>query len=65
LPLTRTDGAMLAAATAARRAADQRALAELLARVSACAVAEGALFELELYVGAEPAVLKAAGSLRR
>jgi hypothetical protein len=65
LPLTRADAEALAAATAARRAADQRALAELLGRIAACAVGEGALFELELYVGAEPAVLTAKGELRR
>jgi hypothetical protein len=65
LPLARGDAAALAAATPARRAADQRAVAELLARVAACAEGEGALLELELYVGAEPAVLTATGSLRR
>lgn len=65
LPLTRADAQALAAATAARRAADQRAVAELLGRVAACASDEDASFELELYVGAEPAVLVAAGELKR
>jgi hypothetical protein len=65
LPLTRADGLALAAATAARRAADQRALAELLGRIAACASDEDATFELELYVGTEPVVLSAAGELRR
>jgi hypothetical protein len=65
LPLTRADGEALAAATPARRAADQRQVAELLARVAACAVGENALLDLELYVGAEPAVLTATGELRR
>jgi hypothetical protein len=65
LPLLRVDALALAAATLARRAADQRAVAELLARIAACAVDEDALFDIELYVGAEPAVLSAAGELRR
>jgi hypothetical protein len=64
-PLTRLDAQTLAAATPARRAADLRATAELLGKIAACAAAENALFELELFVGAEPAVLSAAGELRR
>ena len=65
LPLLRSDGLALAAATAARRAVDQRAVAELLARIAACAVDEEASFDLELYVGAEPAVLTGSGELKR
>ncbi len=65
LPLTRADALALAAATPARRSADQRAVAELLGRVSACAVDEEATFDVELYVGAEPAVLAASGELKR
>ena len=65
LPLTRADSLALAAATPARRAADQRAVAELLTKISACAVEEEATLEIELYVGAEPAVLAATGELKR
>jgi hypothetical protein len=65
VPLTRLDAEALAATTSARRAADQRAVADLLTRIAACAAGEQALFELELYVGAEPAVLTAKGELRR
>jgi hypothetical protein len=65
LPLTRADGLALAAATPARRSADQRAVAELLAKIAACAVDEEATLDLELFVGAEPAVLVAAGELKR
>lgn len=65
VPLTRADALALAAATAARRAADQRAVAELLGKIAACAVDEEASFDLELYVGAEPAVVAAAGELKR
>ncbi|HEX8951819.1 MAG TPA: hypothetical protein VF945_08230, partial [Polyangia bacterium] len=65
LPLTRADSLALAAATPARRSADQRAVAELLTKISACAVEEQATLDLELYVGAEPAVLAATGELAR
>ncbi|HEX4461410.1 MAG TPA: hypothetical protein VIA18_25690, partial [Polyangia bacterium] len=65
LPLTRADAMTLAAATPARRAADQRAVAELLIKVASCAADEDVTFDLELYVGAEPAVLSATGELRR
>ena len=65
LPLTRADSLALAAATPARRSADQRAVAELLTKISACAVDEEAALELELYVGAEPAVLSATGELKK
>jgi hypothetical protein len=64
LPLSDADAAQLATATAARRAADQRAVAELLQRLSACAVAEECTFEAEIYVGSEPAVLTAKATLR-
>jgi len=36
-----------------------------IGRIAACASDEDATFELELYVGTEPAVLSAAGELRR
>jgi hypothetical protein len=65
LPLTRADSMALAAATPARRSADQRALAELLTKISACAVDEEAALELDVFVGAEPAILSAAGELKR
>jgi hypothetical protein len=65
VPLTTDDAQLIVAATPARRAADQRALADLLERVAACAVDEDALFELEIHIGAEPAVVSAQGSLRR
>jgi hypothetical protein len=65
LPLTADDAAALAAATPARRAADQRAVAQLLKRIGECAEAEQVLFDLELFVGAEPCVLSAKGSQRR
>jgi hypothetical protein len=65
LPLTRADGLALAVATPARRSADQRAVAELLSKIATCAVEEEAVLELELFVGAEPAVLVAAGELKR
>ncbi|HXU71534.1 MAG TPA: hypothetical protein VN947_19510 [Polyangia bacterium] len=65
VPLTRADGLALAAATPARRAADQRAVAELLGKISACAADEDVTFDLELFVGAEPCVLAAAGEIRR
>jgi hypothetical protein len=64
-PLSRADAQELASATPARRAPDQRAVAELLLKIAACAAGEGATFELELFVGAEPAVLAAEGSLGR
>jgi hypothetical protein len=56
---------MLATATGARRSADQKAVAELLARISACADGEHALLDAELFVGAEPCVLEATGQLRK
>jgi hypothetical protein len=65
LPLTRSDATALAAATPARRSADQKAVAELLARIGACAEEERALLDVELYVGAEPCVLEARGELRK
>ena len=65
LPLTRADSLALAAATPARRSADQRAVAELFTKISACAVDEEAQLELECYVGAEPAILSASGELKR
>ncbi len=65
LPLTRADATQLAAATPARRASDQKAVAELLLRIAACAAGEDALLDLELHVGAEPAVLSASATLRR
>jgi acyl-CoA synthetase (NDP forming) len=64
-PLTRIDAQALAAATPARRAADQKGVAELLTRIAACAHGEQATFELELFVGSEPTVLKASGALKR
>jgi hypothetical protein len=64
-PLTRIDAQALAAATPARRAADQKAVAELLTKIAACAQGEQATFELELFVGSEPTVLRASGALRR
>jgi hypothetical protein len=64
LPLTPADAATLAASTAARRSADQRALAELLGKLAACAVAEDALFEAEIWIGADPAVIRASASLK-
>jgi hypothetical protein len=65
LPLTRADSLTLAAATPARRAADQRAVAELLTKVAACAADEEVTLDLELFVGAEPCVLSATGELKR
>jgi hypothetical protein len=65
LPLTRADAQALAAATPARRAADQRAVAELLGKISACASDEETSFDLEIFVGAEPCVLAAAGEIKR
>jgi hypothetical protein len=65
VPLSPSDAQALAAATPARRAAVERAVAELLGRIAACAAAENALFDLELYVGPEPAVVSARGELRR
>ena len=65
LPLTRADALAVAAATPARRSADQKALAELLERVSHCATSEDALLDLELHLGAEPVVVTASGTLRR
>jgi hypothetical protein len=65
LPLTRADALALAAATPARRSADQRAVADLLSKISQCAVDEQASLEIELFVGADPAVLSASGQLKR
>ena len=65
LPLTRADGLALAAATPARRSADQRAVAELLGKIASCAAEEEVTLDLELFVGAEPAVLSATGELKR
>jgi hypothetical protein len=65
IPLTRADSLALAQATPARRAADQRAVAELLTKVALCASEEDASFELEMFVGAEPCVLSATGEIRR
>ena len=65
LPLSRADATLLASATAARRAADQRAVADLLGKIAACAAAEDATLEVELFVGAEPAILSAKGSIKR
>jgi acyl-CoA synthetase (NDP forming) len=65
MPLSRSEGQQLAQNTAARRAADQRAVVELLQKIALCAVEEDALFDLDLFVGAEPAVVTASGELRR
>ena len=65
LPLDEAESLRLAQHTGARRSADQRAVAAVLASIGAAAIAESAVFDLELYVGAEPVVLRASGSLRR
>jgi hypothetical protein len=65
VPLSRADSQQLAQHTAARRAVDQRTVAELLQKIALCAVEENALFDLNLFVGAESAVVAAAGELRR
>ena len=65
LPLDEHEALRLAQQTGARRAADQRVVAGTLTAIGACAVAESAVLDLELYVGAEPVVLRASGSLRR
>jgi acyl-CoA synthetase (NDP forming) len=64
-PLTRVDAQALAAATLARRAADQKSVAELLIKIAACAAGENTTFDLELFVGAEPCVIAASGQLKR
>jgi hypothetical protein len=63
-PLTRLDASALAAATLARRAADQKAVAELLIKIAACAAGENAALELEIYLSGEPCVLWARGTLK-
>jgi len=65
LPLSSGDAAALSSATPARRSSDQRALGELLGRLSACACAEEALLDVELWIGAEPVVVRAQATLRR
>jgi hypothetical protein len=65
LPLDEDEALRLAQQSGARRAADQRAVAVTLATVGAAALNESATLDLELYVGAEPVVLRASGSLRR
>ncbi len=64
-PLSDADALLLASSTLARRAPDQEAVAALLQAISRAAAGEQATFELELFVGTGPAVLRAAGSLRR
>jgi hypothetical protein len=63
LPLERSDAQVLAQATHARRATVERAVADLLQRISACAVDEKATFELEIFVGPEPVITEASGRL--
>jgi hypothetical protein len=65
LPLSRADAFALALATGARRAADQRAMSELITHIAACADAEQALLDLEIFVGADPCVISAHGELKR
>jgi hypothetical protein len=64
LPLDAAEAAHLAQRAGVRRAGDQRTLAALLIQLGACALAENAAFEVELFVGGEPAVVRASGSLR-
>jgi hypothetical protein len=64
LPLDAAEAAHLAQRAGVRRTGDQRTLAALLIQLGACALAENATFEVELFVGGEPAVVRASGSLR-
>ncbi len=61
LPLSPTDALCLSAATGARRASDQRAVADLLSKIGLAAHEEHATFELALFVGSDAAVLSASG----
>jgi hypothetical protein len=63
-PLTKLDAAALAGATMARRAADQKAVAELLTKIAACAAGENATFDLEIYLS-DPCVLSAKGTIKK
>jgi hypothetical protein len=62
MPLDAADARRLAAACGVRRADAQRAVIELLARIAACIDAEHLRCELELFVGAEPAVVSGTAS---
>lgn len=63
LPLSDEEARRLATATQARRAGDQHAVAAQLLAIAACATAERATLELELFVGAEPMIVTAKGAL--
>ncbi|HUQ06448.1 MAG TPA: hypothetical protein VM261_28285 [Kofleriaceae bacterium] len=65
LPLDGAEAQHLARQAGARRAADQRLLARVLTQIGAMALAEGALVELDLFLGAEPTVLRAQGTLKK
>ena len=62
VPLTDDDALRLAAAAGARRAGPERAVADLLLRIAAAADGERLHLDLEIYVGAEPAVVDATGT---
>lgn len=65
LPLELSESVRLAQQSGARRAADQRIVAGVLAQIGAAALSESATLDLELYTGAEPVVLRASGSLKK
>lgn len=64
LPLDASECLRLASATLARRAADQAQVGALLYVIARAAVEERVAFDLELFVGAEPMVVKADGRKR-
>ncbi len=65
LPLDAGEALRLAQQSGARRAADQRVVADVLVLLGAAALAETALFDVELFCGPEPIVVRATATLRR
>jgi hypothetical protein len=65
LPLDAAEAARLAQHSGARRAADQKTVAQLLSQIGMMALTECSTLELDLFTGAEPVVLRSSGALRR
>jgi hypothetical protein len=64
-PLTKLDASALASATLARRAADHKAVAELLTKIAACAAGEKATLDVEIYLSNDPCVLTGKGAFTK
>jgi hypothetical protein len=65
LPLDPAEAARLAQHSGARRAADQKTVAQVLSQIGMMALTESSTLELDLFTGSEPVVLRSSGALKR